>query len=47
LLGSLAHNLTVWARRWLVPEQPKVRHYSIVRMVRDVLQVSGTPVVDR
>ena len=46
LLGSLAHNLIVWARRWLQPEQPKLRHYGIKRMVRDVLQVSGTLVVD-
>jgi hypothetical protein len=46
LLGSLAHNLIVWARGWLRREQPKIRHYGIVRMVRDVLQVSGTLVVD-
>jgi hypothetical protein len=46
LLGSLAHNLIVWARRWLHLEQPKLRHYGIVRMVRDVLQVSGRLVVD-
>jgi hypothetical protein len=47
LLGSLAHNLIVWARRWLVLEQPKLRHYGIKRMVRDVFRVSGTLVVDR
>lgn len=46
LLGSLAHNLIVWARGWLLREQPKVRHYGIKRMVRDVLQISGTLVVD-
>jgi hypothetical protein len=46
LLGSLAHNLIVWARRWLQPEQPKLRRYGIVRMVRDVLQVSGRLVID-
>jgi hypothetical protein len=46
LLGSLAHNLIVWARGWLLPDQPKLRHYGIKRMVRDVLQVSGTLVVD-
>jgi hypothetical protein len=46
LLGSLAHNLIVWARRWLRREQPKIRHYGIKRMVRDILQVSGTLVVD-
>ena len=46
LLGSLAHNLIVWARGWLRPQAPKVRHYGIKRMVRDVLQVSGRLVVD-
>jgi hypothetical protein len=46
LLGSLAHNLIVWARRWLLPQQPKLRRYGIRRMVRDVFQVSGTLVVD-
>lgn len=47
LLGSLAHNLIVWARGWLQLEQPKLRHYGIMRMVRDVLQISGRLVVDR
>jgi hypothetical protein len=46
LLGALAHNLIVWTRRWLLPEQPKLRHYGIKRRVGDVLQVSGTLVVD-
>lgn len=46
MLGSLAHNLIVWARRWLQSKQPKVRHYGILRMVRDVLQISGRLVVD-
>src|SRR5207244_7236548 len=34
LLGSLAHNVIVWASRWLAA--PKLRHYGILRMVRDV-----------
>jgi hypothetical protein len=46
LLGSLAHNLIVWAREWLLVEQPKLRHYGIKRMVRDVLQVCGRVIVD-
>jgi hypothetical protein len=46
LLGSLAHNLIVWARGWLQLSQPKLRHYGIMRMVRDVLQISGRLVVD-
>jgi hypothetical protein len=39
LLGSLAHNVVVWARRWLAV--PQVQHYGILRMVRDVFHVSG------
>jgi hypothetical protein len=39
LLGSLAHNVVVWARRWLaLPEGP---HCGILRMVRDVFHISG------
>jgi hypothetical protein len=39
LLGSLAHNIVVWARRWLAV--PQGRHCGILRMVRDVLHISG------
>ena len=39
LLGSLAHNVVVWARHWLAV--PQVRHFGILRMVRDVFHVSG------
>jgi hypothetical protein len=39
LLGSLAHNVVVWARRWLSSQ--KIHHYGILRMVRDVFHVSG------
>jgi hypothetical protein len=39
LLGSLAHNVVVWARRWL--SSHKIHHYGILRMVRDVFHVSG------
>jgi hypothetical protein len=44
LLGSLAHNVMVWARRWLAPHEPKVRKYSIKRLLRDVLHISGVVV---
>lgn len=46
LLGRLAHKLIGWARRWLVPEQPRLRRYGIVRMVRAGLPVRGTLMVD-
>ncbi len=39
LLGSLAHNVVVWARRWL--SSPKIQQCGILRMVRDVFHVSG------
>lgn len=44
LLGSLAHNVILWARHWLaaVPLQ----QYGILRMVRDVLHISGFLVFD-
>jgi hypothetical protein len=39
LLGSLAHNVVVWTRRWLAV--PLLQHYGLVRMVRDVFHASG------
>jgi hypothetical protein len=39
LLGSLAHNVVVWARRWLSSQ--KIQRCGILRMVRDVFHVSG------
>jgi hypothetical protein len=39
LLGTLAHNVVVWARRWLSSQ--KIQHYGILRMVRDVFHISG------
>lgn len=39
LLGTLAHNIVVWARRWLA--LPSRRPLGILRMVRDVFHVSG------
>jgi hypothetical protein len=41
LLGALAHNVVVWAKRWLSEDAPKLRRYGVQRMVRDVLSVSG------
>ena len=41
LLGSLAQNVIVWARRWLSDREPKVRRYGIKRMVRDIFHLSG------
>lgn len=56
LLGTLAHNVIVWAQQWLTPPSPPpspqpsapatrprapLQGYGIVRMVRDVLHLSG------
>jgi hypothetical protein len=40
-LGTLAHNVLVWARRWLAVGAPRVGAYGIKRLVRDVLAVHG------
>lgn len=41
LLGTLAHNVLVWVREWLGRAEPRLRQYGIVRLLRDVLCVSG------
>ena len=41
LLGGLAHNVLMWARRWLSSDDPKLARYGVLRLVRDVLHVSG------
>lgn len=41
LLGALAHNVMVWARRWLVAHEPKLRRYGMKRLVRDIFHLSG------
>jgi hypothetical protein len=48
LLGSLAHNIVMWARQWLTQAAPpsKLRHYGLLRMVRDVFHISGFLVFD-
>jgi hypothetical protein len=46
LLGTLAHNLVVWAREWLAAGQAKVGRYGVLRLVRDVFQIHGRLVLD-
>jgi hypothetical protein len=46
LLGTLAHNLIVWARGWLAARVPKVRRYGVLRMVRDLFQIHGRLILD-
>jgi hypothetical protein len=44
LLGTLAHNVIVWARRWLAC--PTLQPYGMLRMVRDVFHISGFLLTD-
>jgi len=44
LLGSLAHNIIIWARVWLA--SPALRQYGMLRMVRDVFHISGFLLID-
>ena len=44
-LRQLAHNVLVWARRFLAVHAPRVRDFGIKRLVRDVFGVRG--VVER
>jgi hypothetical protein len=49
LLGTLAHNVGIWARHWLTevaPPATQPRRYGIMRMVRDVFPISGFLVID-
>jgi len=41
MLSTLAHNVIVWVRGWLSAQQPKVAHYGMVRLVRDVFHITG------
>jgi hypothetical protein len=40
-LGALAHNTMVWAHQWLLPSVPQVKHWGILRLVRDGCHISG------
>lgn len=52
LLGTLAHNLLIWSRRWLCRHSSpqvasRLRHYGIKRMLRDLYHISGRLTFDR
>jgi hypothetical protein len=46
LLSTLAHNVLIWARSWLVPTEPRLAQYGIKRLVRDILHMTGRVVCD-
>ena len=41
MLNALAHNVLVWVREWMSEQVPKLERYGTLRLVRDVLSVSG------
>ena len=41
LLNQLAHNVLMWARHLLTEAAPKLARFGILRMVRDLMSVSG------
>jgi hypothetical protein len=46
-LEALAHNLLIWARQWLAPHCPRLAHWGIKRLVRDVFQMDGLLIFDQ
>ncbi len=46
LLGSLAHNVVIWAKLWLAGPASVVQQYGPWRMVRDVFHISGFLLLD-
>jgi hypothetical protein len=45
-LEALAHNTLVWVRRWLTPFCPKLEHWGMLRLVRDVCHMNGLILLD-
>lgn len=41
LLEALAHNILMWARRWLAATCSRVAKWGILRWIRDVFQING------
>src|SRR5215211_5544856 len=41
LLGQWAHNVLIWARRWLAQGAPRLAGFGIVRLVQEVCAVPG------
>ncbi len=45
-LGSLAHNVLVWAKRWLHANLPGIARFGVKRLVRDVFGIGGRVELD-
>jgi hypothetical protein len=46
LLGQLAYNVTSWVRNGLASCQARLRHFGMLRMVRDAYHIAGLLVFD-
>jgi hypothetical protein len=40
-LGTLAHNVLVWAKRWVHPHLPGIARFGVKWLVRDVFSIGG------
>jgi hypothetical protein len=40
-LGALAHNVLVWAKRWLHDPLPGIAQFGVKRLVRDIFGIGG------
>ena len=47
LLNQRAHNVFMWARNWLTETAPKLGRFGILRLVRDLMSVSGKIEIDQ
>ncbi len=45
-LGALAHNVLVWAKRWLHDQVPGISRFGAKRLVRDVFGIGGQVELD-
>ena len=41
LLAQLAYNMTTWVRNELAKHKPELKHFGMLRMIRDVFSISG------
>jgi len=46
-LETLAHNLLAWTRCWPVSFCPKIASFGMLRMIRDILQITGRIWIDQ
>ena len=41
LLAQLAYNMTTWVRNELAKHKPEMKHFGMLRMIRDAFSISG------